>query len=146
MPATGEAERARGLSSAEAAERRLGVGSGAAAAVPGAGRARALGVFHADAALFRTGWFVELLVTQTLVIFVIRTADRPWRSRPSAGLGWGVGGSALAGMALPYSPLGPWPGLVPQPGGFFLFLLGMVAGYLVLVEVVKRWFYRRWPM
>ena len=43
-----------------------------------------LKVFHADATLFRTGWFVESLATQTLVIFVIRTAGRPWASRPSA--------------------------------------------------------------
>ncbi len=49
-----------------------------------------LGVFHADEALFRTGWFVESLATQTLVIFVIRTAARPWRSRPSRALAWGV--------------------------------------------------------
>jgi Mg2+-importing ATPase len=105
-----------------------------------------LGVFHADAALFRTGWFVESLATQTLVIFVIRTADRPWRSRPSAGLACGVGACALTGMLLPYSPLGPWLGLVPLPAGFFAGLLGMIVGYLALVELVKRWFYRRWPM
>ena len=43
-----------------------------------------LGVFHADERLFRTGWFVESLATQTLVIFVIRTAGRPWQSRPGA--------------------------------------------------------------
>src|SRR6516225_2717706 len=41
-----------------------------------------LGVLHADAMLFRTGWFMESLITQVLVVFVIRTRDRPWRSRP----------------------------------------------------------------
>ena len=45
-----------------------------------------LKVFHADETLFHTGWFVESLATQTLVIFVIRTAGRPWRDRPSVAL------------------------------------------------------------
>lgn len=107
-----------------------------------------LGVFRADPALFRTGWFVESLATQTLVIFVIRTADRPWRSRPSRGLTLGVTSCALVGGALPFTPLAPWLGFVPLPLPFFAVLMGMVGAYLVLVEVVKRWFYGRfatWP-
>ena len=105
-----------------------------------------LGVFRADPALFRTGWFVESLATQTLVIFVIRTADRPWRSRPSRGLAWGVTSSAAVGALLPFTPAAPWLGFTPLPPLFFAVLLGMVAVYLGLVEVVKRWFYRRYPM
>jgi Mg2+-importing ATPase len=97
-----------------------------------------LRVFEAGPALFRTGWFVESLATQTLVIFVIRTADRPWRSRPSRGLVWGVGGCAIAGAILPYTPLAPWLGFTPLPPLFFGFLLAMVAGYLGLPR-------RRWP-
>lgn len=102
-----------------------------------------LGVFRADPALFRTGWFVESLATQTLVIFVIRTADRPWRSRPSAGLALGVTGCAVAGALLPFTPAAPWIGFVPLPVPFFAVLIGMVGAYLVLVEILKRWFYRR---
>ena len=105
-----------------------------------------LWVFDAGPALFRTGWFVESLATQTLVIFVIRTADWPWRSRPSRGLAWGVGASAVAGALLPFTPLAPWLGFAPLPPLFFGFLVVMVAGYLGLVEVTKRWFYRRYPM
>jgi Mg2+-importing ATPase len=105
-----------------------------------------LGVFHADPALFRTGWFVESLATQTLVIFVIRTADRPWRSRPSRGLAWGVTACAAVGALLPFTPAAPWLGFTPLPPLFFAVLLGMVVAYLGLVEVVKRWFYRRYPM
>ena len=78
-----------------------------------------LWVFHAGADLFRTGWFVESLATQTLVIFVIRTADRPWASRPSRALGWGVGGCAAAGAVLPFTPLAPWLGFTPLPPLFF---------------------------
>jgi len=102
-----------------------------------------LGVFRADEALFRTGWFVESLATQTLVIFVIRTADRPWQSRPSRALALGVTGCAVVGAVLPFTPVGPWIGFVPLPLPFFAVLIAMVVAYLALVEVVKRWFYRR---
>jgi Mg2+-importing ATPase len=105
-----------------------------------------LGVFHAGQALFRTGWFVESLATQTLVIFVIRTADRPWKSRPSWALAGGVTACVAVGALLPFTPLAPWLGLTPLPPVFFAVLLLMVATYLGLVEVVKRWFYRRYPM
>ena len=105
-----------------------------------------LRVFDAGPALFRTGWFVESLATQTLVIFVIRTVDRPWRSRPSRGLAWGVGLCAAVGALLPFTPLAPWLGFTSLPPVFFGFLLVMVAGYLGLMEVAKRWFYRRYPM
>jgi Mg2+-importing ATPase len=105
-----------------------------------------LGLFHAGPPLFRTGWFVESLATQTLVIFVIRTADRPWASRPSRALAWGVGASAGTGALLPFTPLAPWLGFTPLPPLFFVVLVIMVASYLGLVEIVKRWFYRRYPM
>jgi Mg2+-importing ATPase len=101
-----------------------------------------LGVFRADPVLFRTGWFVESLATQTLVIFVIRTADRPWASRPARGLVLGVGGALAVGVLLPYSPLADWLGFTPLPPLFFAVLLVMTAAYLALVETVKRWFYR----
>jgi Mg2+-importing ATPase len=100
-----------------------------------------LGVLHADATLFRTGWFMESLITQVLVIFVIRTRDRPWRSRPSAALT----GTSLAVVAvallLPYVPLGHLVQLEPPPPIFLAWLAGMVATYLVLVEIAKRYFY-----
>ena len=102
-----------------------------------------LGIFRADATLFRTGWFVESLATQTLVIFVIRTAGRPWASRPSAALTFGVCACVLTGAVLPFTPLAPWLGFTPLPPLFFAILVLMVATYLGLVEIVKRWFYQR---
>jgi P-type Mg2+ transporter len=78
-----------------------------------------LGVFHADVTLFRTGWFVESLATQTLVIFVIRTAGRPWTSPPSRTLALGVGTSLPTGVALPFTPLAAWLGFTPLPSLFF---------------------------
>ncbi|HEV2057091.1 MAG TPA: magnesium-translocating P-type ATPase [Methylomirabilota bacterium] len=104
-----------------------------------------LGVFHADERLFRTGWFVESLATQTLVIFVIRTAGRPWQSRPGAGLACGVCACVATGAIIPFTPLAPWLGFTPLPPLFFAILVLMVVTYLGLVEVVKRWFYRRYP-
>ena len=101
--------------------------------------------FHAAAnpPLFRTGWFVESLATQTLVVFVIRTAGNPFRSRPSGRLVIGVAAVTIAGAVLPYTPLGPLLGFIPLP----LSLLGAIAllalTYLFLVQVVKTWFYRR---
>jgi len=102
-----------------------------------------LRVFHAGERLFQTGWFVESLATQVLVIFVIRTRGSALRSRPARLL---VATSLLvvgAALALPFTPLGPELGFVRPPASFFAVLFGMVATYLVAVEVVKRWFYRR---
>jgi len=104
-----------------------------------------LWLFHAstNAPLFRTGWFVESLVTQTLVVFVIRTAGNPFKSRPSGRLLLGVGAVSLAGAVLPYTPLGGLLGFTPIP----LSLLGAISlltlTYLLLVQGVKTWFYRR---
>src|SRR6185503_1106416 len=64
-----------------------------------------LWVFRASEALFQTGWFVESLATQTLVLFVIRTAGNPFRSRPSLPLAMATVGMALFGVLLPFTPL-----------------------------------------
>jgi P-type Mg2+ transporter len=97
-----------------------------------------LWVFHASEALFQTGWFVESLATQTLVLFVIRTAGNPLRSRPSLPLAVTTALVALIGVILPFSPLAATLGFVPLPGAYFVFLGGVTVTYLVLVEVVKR--------
>jgi Mg2+-importing ATPase len=102
-----------------------------------------LGGFQAGPELFRTGWFVESLATQTLVIFVIRTAQRPWASPPSRALVAGVAGVLGVGVALPFTTLAPWLGFTPLPPLLLVVLGVMAAGYLALVEGVKRWFYRR---
>src|SRR5712691_6297780 len=97
-----------------------------------------LSVFHSSEALFHTGWFVESLATQTLVLFVIRTAGSPWRSRPSLALAVTTVLMVLIGLGLPFTPLAPVLGFVPLPGTYFLFLAGATLTYLVLVELVKR--------
>lgn len=102
-----------------------------------------LRVFNAGEQLFQTGWFVESLATQCLVLFVIRTARNPLRSRPSLPLAITVCAVVLAGAALPFTPLGAVMGFVPLPAGYFAFLIGATGTYLILVELVKRRLMRR---
>ncbi len=92
--------------------------------------------------LFHTGWFVESLATQTLVIFVIRTAGNPFRSRPSRSLLLGVLVAVVAGLALPYLPWASNLGFAPPPPAFYIFLVAVVVVYLAQVQLVKPWFYR----
>jgi Mg2+-importing ATPase len=104
-----------------------------------------LWVFNAstNAPLFHTGWFVESLATQTLVVFVIRTAGNPFKSRPGRPLLIGVLAVVAVAVVLPYTPVGSLLGFIPLP----LSLLGAIAvlavTYLLVVQVVKSWFYRR---
>lgn len=98
--------------------------------------------FHAGPTLFRTGWFIESLLTQTLVIFVIRTRASPLRSRPSPALAASVLGAGALGLLLPFTPLGPALGFAPPPPALLAAIAGMVAAYLALAEAMKRLFYR----
>ena len=102
-----------------------------------------LRVFHAGQALFQTGWFVESLCTQTLVLFVIRTYERSWRSRPSAALAGTVIGMAVLGAVIPATPLAPWLGFVPLPPAYFGFVAVATVAYLAVVEMAKRALVRR---
>ncbi len=102
-----------------------------------------LRVFYASESLFHTGWFVESLATQTLVLFIIRTVGNPLRSRPSLPLTITVLGIVAFGMLLPFTPFAAPLGFTPLPGLYFLFRAAMIITYLLLVEVVKRWLMRR---
>jgi Mg2+-importing ATPase len=100
-------------------------------------------VVHADAALFRTGWFVESLLTQVLVIFVIRTRARPWTSRPSRMLTLTSLAVALAAVLLPLSPLGGWFHFARPPLALYALIGVLLLSYLALVEILKHRFFRR---
>jgi len=102
-----------------------------------------LWVFHSGASQFRSGWFVESLATQTLVIFAIRTRRVPFfRSHPSLPLTLAALGVVIVGTLLPATPLAHTLGFSPLPGAFFAALAAMVVGYLALIEMGKRYFYR----
>ena len=94
--------------------------------------------FHTSEAQFHTGWFVESLATQTLVLFVIRTAKNPFRSRPSGPLLATCLGVVAIGIYLPFSPLAGVLGFTRLPAGYFAFLVVATGAYLVLVEAAKR--------
>ena len=99
--------------------------------------------FNAQESLFRTGWFVESMATQVLVIFVIRTRRNPLRSRPHAWLLMTSLAVVLTAMLLPFTPLAPYLGFTPLPLSFFGLLAGLVVAYLGVVEGGKQWFYKR---
>jgi Mg2+-importing ATPase len=107
-----------------------------------------LWVFHASthAPLFHTGWFVESLATQTLVVFVIRTAGNPLKSRPSLSLLISVLAVVAIAAVLPYTPLGTLLRFVPLPVALLAAIAGLALTYLLLVQAVKTWFYRRYAM
>ena len=94
-------------------------------------------VLHFGEELFHTGWFLESLATQTLVLFVIRTVGKPWSNKPSIPLVITTLTVVLIGTLLPYTPMATPLGLRPLPATYFLFLAIVVGTYLVLVEIVK---------
>ncbi len=98
-------------------------------------------VLGANERAFHTGWFVESLFTQVLVVLAIRTRRSPfWRSRPSRPLMGAIVAALGAAVAIPLSPLGGTLGFSVLPWAFWPLLAGIVAAYLLLVELVKRRF------
>ncbi len=94
--------------------------------------------------LFHTGWFVESLFTQTLIIHVIRTNKIPFvQSRASLAMLLTSLAIVAVGAWLPYSPLASALGLVALPPLYWLLLAGMLVCYVLLTQVVKTWFIRR---
>ena len=99
-------------------------------------------LFDAQASMFRTGWFVESMATQVLVIFVIRTRRNPLRSQPDRWLALTSLAVVATAMALPFTTLAPYLGFTPLPLAYFGLLAALVASYLLVVEGGKQWFYR----
>ena len=97
-----------------------------------------LWLFRSTPPVFRTGWFLESIVTQTLVLLVIRTMGNPFRHRPSGLLAATVGGAALVGVLLPYSPLRAAFGFVVPPPTFLGFVVVVTVVYLGAVDIAKR--------
>ncbi len=99
--------------------------------------------FHAGQTEFHTGWFVESLATQTLVLFVIRTTQNPFKSRPSVPLAITTVLIVIIGIWLPYSFLAQRLGFTALPAPFFTFLAISTVTYLLLVEFAKRLLFSR---
>jgi len=101
-----------------------------------------LAVLQADEKLFQTGWFVESLCTQVLVIFIIRTRGNPLKSRAHPLLAATSLTVVAVAVLLPYTSIGTHFGFVPPPAKFYFILGGMVLVYLFVVELAKQVFYR----
>jgi Mg2+-importing ATPase len=99
-------------------------------------------LFGAGETLFQTGWFVESITTQVLVVFAIRTRRPIFLSRPHLFLIAMALGVIAVAIVLPLLPVGRWFGFVAPPPLFFVFLIGATLAYLAIVEVTKRGFYR----
>lgn len=100
--------------------------------------------FRADEATFQTGWFIESLATQVLVVYIIRSRHSLLTSRPGKWLVLTTVICVIAGVAIPYSPLSEFFGFTPLPMVYLVAIGSLVISYLLLVELVKRWFWRRY--
>ncbi len=106
-------------------------------------------VFHCwnNPTLFQTGWFVESILTQTLIIHVIRTGHIPFvQSRASTALTMATLTICAIGIALPFTPLGRTLGFVPLPHLFWPIVASFLLCYAILTTAVKTWFIRRWGL
>ncbi|MDD5332686.1 MAG: magnesium-translocating P-type ATPase [Rhodoferax sp.] len=99
-------------------------------------------LFDAHESLFRTGWFVESIATQVLVIFVIRTRRNPLRSSPNRWLILTSLAVVAVAMILPFTPLASYLGFTALPASFFGLLAVLLISYLLMVEGAKQWFYK----
>jgi Mg2+-importing ATPase len=96
-------------------------------------------------ALFQTGWFVESLMTQTLIVHIIRTAKVPFlQSRPSLVMALVTVCVMAIGIMIPFTPIGSALGMVPLPGVFFAWLAAILIGYCTLTQLIKSWFVGRY--
>jgi Mg2+-importing ATPase len=101
-------------------------------------------VFHAKGPLFQTGWFIESIATEILVVFLIRTYRSPFfLSRPSKWLVATCLSLAGTGILLPFTPLARTLGLVAPPFKYFGILIILIVCYLTLVEIVKQKFLKK---
>lgn len=103
--------------------------------------------FRANVALFQTGWFIESLVTQTLIIFSIRTRMVPFfKSKPSGAFALSLFAVVILAIALPFTPVAHVFFFVKPPVSFYVVLVGIIVCYMSLVELTKRWFYQRYDI
>jgi Mg2+-importing ATPase len=103
-----------------------------------------LRILHADAAQFRSGWFLESVLSAASIVLVIRTRGPLLHSHPSRALVGATIAVVVLTLPLPWTPLGRLFGFVPLPLEFLLPLLLILLAYVACAELAKGWFYRRW--
>jgi len=102
-----------------------------------------LWVFRAAPEEFRTGWFIESLLTELVIALVVRTRRRFWQSRPGNWLLASTAAVVLVTIAVPYLPFAGWMGFVPLPWPLMLAMIGLTLAYVVAAEFAKQYFYAR---
>jgi Mg2+-importing ATPase len=100
-------------------------------------------LLRANVEQFRTGWFLESVVSASVIVLIIRTRQSFIQSKPSLPLGLATLGVVLATLALPYTGLGRVFGFTAMPPSFLLVLVGILCLYIVTAEAVKREFYKK---
>jgi Mg2+-importing ATPase len=102
-----------------------------------------LRLFDATPQLFRTGWFVESLLTELVIALVVRTRRPFFRSRPGTLLWTSTAAIIAVTFAIPFLPLVEVLGFTALPGTMLLTLIGITGLYIGAAELAKTWFYRR---
>ena len=102
------------------------------------------GIFHMKDSQFQTGWFIESIATQVLVIFIIRTKRMPFfKSKPGKWVILSAVGIVVLAWIIPYTSLGIFLSFAPLPPILLVAIFGLVLIYLIMVEMVKYFFYHR---
>jgi Mg2+-importing ATPase len=99
-------------------------------------------LLHADTTLFRSGWFVESVISASLIVLVVRTSRPFFRSKPSSRLLMATLAVVVVTLVLPYSPLSSLIGFKPLPLMFMAWLFMIIIGYVITAEAAKKVFYR----
>jgi Mg2+-importing ATPase len=95
--------------------------------------------------LFQSGWFVVGLSTQLMIVYMIRTEKVPFlQSNASFSVIALTSLVMMVGIYVPYSVLGESVGLVPLPTSYFYWLIGIVVSYCALIQLIKRWYIKRY--
>jgi P-type Mg2+ transporter len=98
-------------------------------------------ILHASMNQFRTGWFVESVISASVIVLVIRTRRPFWRSMPGKALLIATILVVIATLALPYTPLAEMIGFEALPAYFYIYIVGIMVLYVASAEVVKKVFY-----
>jgi Mg2+-importing ATPase len=102
-------------------------------------------VFHAGGATFQTGWFLESIATQTLVVNIIRSKMSFWKNGgPSKALMGATFGAVAVAWGVAYSPIGVWFNFVRLGATALGFIILIVLVYLCAVEIAKKYFYQKY--
>lgn len=100
-------------------------------------------LFHASPVLFRTGWFMESVLTEVLILLVIRTRFAVWKSRPGRLLLLASGVVVVIVMSLPFLPVGVTFGFMPLPGKLLAMILLVALLYIIVGEATKQYLFRK---